>query len=161
MAVTPYRASTDFFRPLFEDLFVPAGDGGRLGNMMRAPVADVMENETEIRVVLEMPGIRSEDLSVDIETNVLTIAGEKQQERKEGDDRSTWHLTERRYGHFSRSFVLPRDVDAENIQARFDNGVLTVTIPKSARARRRRIDVQADANRQQQVNTDRSESQKH
>jgi HSP20 family protein len=146
MAIAPYRPSTDLFRPIFEDIF---GDGSRLGNMMRAPLADVVETENSIRVVLEVPGMDPGALSVDIENNVLTISGEKQEHKTEGEDQSVWHLSERRYGNFSRSFVLPRDVDPENIDAHFENGLLTVTIPKSERARRRRIDVRADGTRTQ------------
>jgi HSP20 family protein len=145
MAIAPYRTSTDLFRPLFEDIFGTPADGNRLRNLMRAPAADVVETENEIRVVTEMPGIRPEELNVDLENNVLTIRGEKHEERQEGDESSTWHLSERRYGQFSRSFVLPRDVDQENIQASFENGVLTVRIPKSERARRRKIDVRAQS----------------
>jgi HSP20 family protein len=148
MAITPYRASTDLFRPLFEDFFGGPGDGNRLSNMMRAPLADVLETENEIRVIVEMPGIRPDDLNVDMENNVLTISGEKHEERKEGDDRSTWHLSERRYGHFSRSFVLPRDVEADAIRAGFENGILTVTVPKSEKARRRRIEIQNQSGQQ-------------
>jgi HSP20 family protein len=146
MAIAPYRASTDLFRPFFDDLFA-TGDGGRMGNLMRAPLADVVETEADIKVIAEMPGLTPDDLQIDIENNVLTIAGEKQEERKDGDGKSTWHLTERRYGRFSRSFVLPRDVDQEGIQASFENGILTVMIPKSERARRRRIDVRSDQGR--------------
>lgn len=148
MAIAPYRASTDLFRPLFEDLFASAGDGGRLGNLMRAPLADVIESEAEIRVVVEMPGLSADNIEIDIENNVLTISGEKAEERSETDEKNTWHLNERRYGHFSRSFVLPRDVDQEGIQAGFENGILTVRVPKSERARRRRINVRADNGRQ-------------
>src|SRR5690606_29365368 len=127
-----------------DDLFANV-DGGRLGGLMRAPLADVVETESEIKVIAEMPGLTPADIQIDIENNVLTIAGEKQEERRnEGDGKSTWHLTERRYGQFSRSFVLPRDVDQEGIQASFENGILTVIIPKSERARRRRIEVRGD-----------------
>lgn len=143
MAITPYRPATDLLRPFFDDFFASATDGSRLGGLLRAPAADVIETENEIRVVAEMPGISADGLNVDIENNVLTISGEKHEQRTEGDEKSTWHLTERRYGQFSRSFVLPRDVDPEGIRADFENGVLTVTVPKSERARRRRIDVRA------------------
>jgi HSP20 family protein len=141
MPIAPYRASTDVFRPIFDEIFGTPTDGNRIGNLMRAPLADVREVENEIQVIIEMPGIRPEDLNVDIENNVLTISGEKRQESREGDERGTWHLSERRYGHFSRSFVLPRDVDAEGIRAGFEHGVLSVSIPKSEKARRRRIEV--------------------
>ena len=139
MAVTQYRPSTDLFS-LFDQMFGPTGSA-RQGGLLRAPEADVVETENQIRGTLEMPGMRSEDISLDLENNVLTISGQKREERTEGDEKHTWHLAERRYGQFSRSFVLPRDVDSESIQANFENGVLTVSIPKSEKARRRRIEI--------------------
>jgi HSP20 family protein len=81
-------------------------------------------------------------VEVSLENNVLTIDGEKKAEREEGKE-NRWHLSERRYGRFTRSFVLPRDVEQERIAASFEHGVLTVTIPKSERARPRRIEVRA------------------
>jgi HSP20 family protein len=143
MAITPYRPTTELFRPFFDDIF-----GSELGarmagsELMRTPHADVAETKDEIRVLVELPGMRPEDVEVDLENNVLTISGEKQEERQEGDKESRWHLSERRYGRFSRSFVLPRDVEQERINARFENGVLNVTIPKSEKAKPRRINVQ-------------------
>jgi len=110
------------------------------GSLMRAPDTDVIETEREIRVVAEMPGLKRENIEVDVENNVLTLRAEKREERREGEN-GRFHLAERRYGTFTRSFVLPRDVDAEQIQADFEDGVLTVTIPKSEKARRRRIQV--------------------
>ena len=146
MAVSPYRASTELFSPLFDSFFGPlAVEGNRMRSMLRAPEADVVETENEIRVTAEMAGMRPEDVNVDLENNVLTISGEKRLEREEGKEGSTYHLSERRYGKFSRSFVLPRDVDSEKIEARFDNGVLTIRIPKSERARRRRISIENGA----------------
>lgn len=141
MAALQYRPSTDLFSPLFEDLLAGPLSGVRRGGLLRAPEADVVETETEIRVMLEMPGMKAEDLDIGLENNVLTISGEKRQEHSGDEEKNTWHIAERRYGQFSRSFVLPRDVDAERIQARFDAGVLNVTVPKSERARRRRIEV--------------------
>ena len=140
MAISPYRPASELFRPLFEDMFAPSAGGNRLNDLMRAPNADVVEGQNEIRVMVELPGMRSEDISLELENNVLTIAGEKKEERTEGDDRA-WHLSERRYGRFSRSFVLPRDVEQEGISANFENGVLTVRIPKSEKARRRQIQI--------------------
>ena len=140
------RLPTDPFG-LLDSFFGQAGTRST-GNLMRAPETDVIETEREIRVITEMPGLRSENIEVDVENNVLTIRGEKREERTEGQE-GKYHLAERRYGTFTRSFVLPRDVDAENINASFDNGVLTVVIPKSERARRRRIEVGGNAGTQQ------------
>lgn len=145
MAVTQYRPSADLFAPFFEDFFTRPFNGGRLSAMMRSPEADVVETDREIRVHLEMPGMKADDIDIGLENNILTISGEKRQERTEGDEKHTWHLTERRYGKFSRSFVLPRDVDSDAIEASFDDGVLNVVIPKSERAQRRRIDVRTAA----------------
>lgn len=143
MAIMPYRPSADLFRPLFEDfLMTPlAGWGGRMGQMVRVPSADVIETENDVRVVLELPGLSARDVNVDLEGNVLTVSGEKREDRTEGDERSTWHLTERRYGRFSRSFMLPREVEQDGVQASFEDGVLSITIPKTENARRRRIQI--------------------
>lgn len=144
MAINRYQPTADLFSPLFENFFTPMWGGtNRISNMLRAPEADVIETENELRVEVEMPGLAPENVDVSLEGNVLTISGEKQEQRQEGDEQNTWHLSERRYGRFTRSFVLPRDVEQEQIQAHFENGVLSVTIPKSERARRRRIEIQA------------------
>jgi HSP20 family protein len=140
MSMTPYRTTSDPFDRLFDSLWGASGGGSRGGSLMRAPETDVVETEREIRVVTEMPGLKPEDVEVDVENNVLTIRGEKREERGEGEG-GKYHLAERRYGTFARSFVLPRDVDADRIEAAFDQGVLTVRIPKSEKAQRRRIQV--------------------
>ncbi|HEX8830264.1 MAG TPA: Hsp20/alpha crystallin family protein [Longimicrobium sp.] len=140
MAIAPTynRLPADPFG-LLDQVF---GNGGSrsTANLMRAPETDVVETEREIRVQVEMPGLKRENIEVDVENNVLTIRGEKREERTEGQE-GRYHLAERRWGTFARSFVLPRDVDAENINAAFENGVLTVSIPKSEKARRRKIDI--------------------
>ena len=147
MAMYPTRYS-DPFDQLFNNVF--GGTGGRTGGaaVMRAPETDVVETEREIRVVTEMPGLKREDIDVDVENNVLTIRGEKREERTEGQE-GRYHLSERRYGTFSRSFVLPRDVEADAIQASFEDGVLTVTVPKSEKARRRRVEIGSNGDAQQ------------
>lgn len=143
MALYPSTRYAQPFDQLFDTVF--GGNGGRTSGastLMRAPETDVVETEKEIRVVTEMPGLKRDHIEIDVENNVLTIRGEKREERTEGEQ-GRWHLAERRYGTFSRSFVLPRDVDADNIQAAFQDGVLTVTVPKSEKARRRRIEIGA------------------
>jgi HSP20 family protein len=141
MAISPAfnRAPVDPFARLFDTLLSNGGTSTS-ANLMRAPETDVIETEREIRVVTEMPGLKPGDIEIEVENNVLTLRGEKREERVEGED-GKYHLAERRYGTFTRSFVLPRDVDADSIKANFDNGVLSVVIPKSERARRRRIEV--------------------
>lgn len=146
-----YPTTTRYAEPfdqLFDTFFGNAGRTANGNSLMRAPETDVIETEREIRVVTEMPGLKRESIDIDIENNVLTIRGEKREQRTEGE-KGRWHLAERRYGTFTRSFVLPRDVDADNIQAAFQDGVLTVTVPKSEKARRRRIEIGGEVGQQQ------------
>lgn len=145
-----YPTTTRYAEPfdqLFDTFFGAAGRAANGNSLMRAPETDVLETEREIRVITEMPGLKLESIDIDIENNVLTIRGEKREQRTEGEQ-GRWHLAERRYGTFTRSFVLPRDVDADNIQAAFSDGVLTVTVPKSEKARRRRIQIGGEAGQQ-------------
>ena len=148
MAVTPtYNRLAGDPLSMFDQIFGNAGTRSA-ASLMRAPETDVVETEREIRVQVEMPGLKRDHIEVDVENNVLTIRGEKREERTEGQE-GRYHLAERRWGTFARSFVLPRDVDAENIQASFEDGVLSVVIPKSEKARRRKIDVGGNASAQQ------------
>lgn len=145
MAIRPYRATTDMFRPFFDDLLNP-GFGGRMAGMdlLRTPEADVMESQDEIRVTLELPGVPADQVEVNLEDNVLTVSGEKHEEHEEKSEEKRWHLSERRYGRFSRSFVLPREVETDRIEANFHNGILTIKVPKSERVKPRRIEVHGD-----------------
>lgn len=161
-----YPTSTRYAEPfdqLFDTFFGTAGRAANGNSLMRAPETDVIETERELRVVTEMPGLKRENIELDVENNVLTIRGEKREQRTEGEQ-GRWHLAERRYGTFTRSFVLPRDVDADNIQAAFQDGVLTVTIPKSEKARRRRIEIGGEVGQaqlgteSQQQDTERAQS---
>ncbi|HEU0013683.1 MAG TPA: Hsp20/alpha crystallin family protein [Longimicrobium sp.] len=140
MAMYPGRYQDPF--DLLNTVF--GGGGGRPSgggsSVMRAPETDVVETQNEIRVTAELPGFQRDAIDVDVENNVLTIRGEKREERTEGEQ-GRFHLAERRYGSFTRSFVLPRDVNPDGIQATYEDGILTVTIPKSERAKRRRIDI--------------------
>lgn len=143
MAITRYRRpTTDLLRPFFEDL-IDTSWGGRMGGMdlLRTPDADVMESRDDIRVMIELPGLRPEDVDITLENNVLTVSGEKREEQREEAADHRWHLSERRYGRFDRSFVLPREVNPDRIQARIDNGVLSVTIPKNEKAKPRHIEI--------------------
>ena len=104
------------------------------------PAVDVFEEPESIRIVAEVPGVKPEDVKISLENSVLTIHGTKQQVAEEGTERV--HRYERSYGTFERSFTLPASVDAGNIKADYEHGVLTVTLPKVEKARPRHIDVQ-------------------
>ncbi|MFC7557172.1 Hsp20/alpha crystallin family protein [Pseudoroseomonas wenyumeiae] len=96
--------------------------------MLLAPHMDVSETDGEIRIQAEMPGVTEQDIDVSLNQDVLTIRGEKKQERKE--ERQGVHFTERNFGTFQRSLRLPFSINPDQVQARFENGVLTVTLPK-------------------------------
>jgi HSP20 family protein len=110
--------------------------------------AEVVETEEEIRFDVEAPGFRLEDLDVTVENSVLTIAGEKKFEQPEGRKESDFRLFERRYGRYQRSFALPPTVRGDRCEARYENGVLTVRLPKSEEAKPRRIQIEGAGSRQ-------------
>ena len=107
------------------------------------PAVNVEETDDEIVLTAEAPGLSEDDFALELDNNVLTISGEKREERDEEDKERNVHLWERRYGSFSRSFRLPRGVDAEAIDASFDKGVLTVHMPKLAESKTRKIEVKS------------------
>jgi HSP20 family protein len=105
------------------------------------PAVSVEETHDELILTAELPGLKVRDVDIELENNILTIRGEKQEERKEEDEGRRYHLWERSYGAFQRSFTLPRTVRAEDISAEFSDGLLRVRMPKSAEAKSRRIEV--------------------
>jgi len=102
-----------------------------------SPAVDLAEDDKSYLVTAELPGVRKEDVTVELHEDVLTIRGEKKSEREEKKDRSHW--IERSYGSFSRSFTLPANAVAEEMKATFKDGVLSVEIPKKEAAKARQI----------------------
>jgi HSP20 family protein len=105
-----------------------------------APAVDIFEEADSIRIHAEVPGVKPADVKISVEGNVLTISGTKQQSAEERTERV--HRYERAYGAFERTFTLPATVDADKIRASYDNGVLTVTLPKVEKAKPRQIQVE-------------------
>lgn len=102
------------------------------------PPVDVREDDKEIALMLELPGVKPESVEVTAENGMLRIQGEKRAERKEGDE-ERYHLVERTYGKFVRTFQLPKGVDESKIVADFEHGVLNVRVPKAALPQPRKI----------------------
>lgn len=121
---------------LFDDAFA-----GRGGGANWQPAVDIQETSKELRLDLELPGIREEDVEIEVENGVLSVRGQKSAERKEEGEDGRYHLVERSYGTFFRSFQLPQGVDDQQIQADFDKGVLRISIPKAALPQPRRIQI--------------------
>ncbi len=105
------------------------------------PALDIRETEDRFEVTVDLPGMRSEDVEVTFEDGTLTIRGQREFSR--GEDEGQYHRIERSFGSFARSVRLPRVADPERIEASFDNGVLTVLVPKREEAKARTIEVTA------------------
>lgn len=98
-----------------------------------APAVDIHQDEKQYTITVELPGCAKSDVTVEVNEGVLTLRGEKKSEREEKKEQRRW--VERSFGSFSRSFTLPGDAASDRIQAAFDNGVLTVTIPRTAESK--------------------------
>jgi HSP20 family protein len=137
MAMDPYREIQDRLSRAFG--LTPArrerDEEMSLGAWI--PPVDIVEEKDRIQLLVELPGFKEEEITVQLEGGVLTIRGERQFEReKEG---RTYHRVERSYGQFVRTFTLPNNVDRENVQANFRNGILEIELPKREEARPRQI----------------------
>lgn len=99
------------------------------------PAVDIVEKDNAFEIAAELPGMTDKDVEVKYANGMLTISGAKEVEKEE--KKKDYHLSERRYGSFRRSFSVPEGVDAGRLEANFSKGVLTVTLPKSAEARQK------------------------
>jgi HSP20 family protein len=106
------------------------------------PSVDIFEAQDEIVLRTELPGLNEEDVEITIENGRLALKGEKKFEKEETE--GDYRRVESRYGSFYRSFALPNSVDREKIEAKFDKGVLNVTLPKAEVAKPKRIEVKAN-----------------
>jgi len=128
------RLFENFFREPLSLWQWPFGDAGAW-----MPAVDVAENDREVTVRAELPGIEPKDLNVSVSGNQLIISGEKKQsEERTGKD---YYHREIRFGSFRRTIPLPEGVDAENVEAEYANGVLTLRLKKSPAAAPRRIEI--------------------
>ncbi len=113
---------------LFEDTFTGRGEDKELVSSAWAPAVDIYENENEIVLTAEIPGINEKDVEIKIEDNTLTLKGERKFEKETKEE--NYHRIERSYGSFYRAFTLPHSVDTEKVEAVHENGVLKITMPK-------------------------------
>jgi HSP20 family protein len=118
--------------------FLPEGEEN-ISLSTWAPICDIFENENEVVVKAELPGLNKENVKVGVENNVLTIYGERKFE--EETKRENYHRLERSYGDFIRRFTLPNYVDVGKIRAEFKEGVLNVTLPKRAEVKPKQVEV--------------------
>jgi len=111
----------------FEDALFSRGVADETKANFR-PTVDIFEDEKNIEVKADLPGIKPEDIKINIEHGVLTLSGERKLEKEEKKD--GYHRVERVYGSFTRAFELPETVENEGIEAKYNEGVLTVVLPK-------------------------------
>jgi HSP20 family protein len=124
---------------LFQESFGGQGREEALTTSVFAPAVDVYEDEHNITLKIEVPGIDEKDIDIRVENNNLTVHGERKFEKDEKEE--NYRRVERQYGSFTRSFTLPPTVDSENIQADYDKGVLKIRLAKKAEAKPKQIKV--------------------
>jgi HSP20 family protein len=147
----PLMALNRNINRLFEDFLQPSTlpTDQAVATALITPQINVSETDSQIRVTVELPGVDLKDLEVGVTDDMLVVRGEKRLERSDEDE--NYHFVERAYGSFQRTVQLPFAADPDQVQASFDNGVLTITIPKSHEQQRtHRIDVHAGARSGQQ-----------
>lgn len=123
---------------LFEESFVRPRGWLEAERVMSVPL-DIYEEGDDLIVKATVPGVKPEDLNVQIQNNVLTISGETKEERERKE--ASYHLREHRYGRFERSVTLPYSVQVDKAEATFEHGVLRLRLPKAEEVRGRRIEV--------------------
>ena len=157
MAISRYREPSLFglqrLNRILDEAFsgLPFLEQGNVITSTWFAPTDVSESENTLRISMELPGVDPSDVRLSLENNVLTIRGEKKQQSEENNERV--HRFERTYGMFERTFALPNTVDPDQIEARYENGVLLVTIPRAERAKPREIRVSTSASGSTQVRT--------
>ena len=126
-------------------LFDPLRSFGSSVAHFFSPNAEASQENGKYTISVELPGVKPDEIDVSVDDNVLTIKGEKKSEREEKDEDRHIYFCERTYGSFQRSFRLPSDVEAGEIEANFADGVLTVSLPKrpEKESKRTKIDVKA------------------
>jgi HSP20 family protein len=123
---------------LFDDAFMrPAGISG----VSALPAIDLYQNADEVVVKAALPGIKAEDVHISITADVLTLSGEFKQETEQKE--VTYHIREHRHGMFERSVMLPTEIQTEKAKADFENGILTITLPKAEAVKPKTITIKA------------------
>jgi len=130
---------TNRMNRLFQDTWGQGSTDESLTTSSFVPPVDIYEDEQNLTLKIEFPGIEQKDIDVRLENNTLTVRGERKFEKEEKEE--NFHRLERRYGSFYRAFTLPNTVDADSVKADYDNGVLKVTLAKKAEAKPKQIKV--------------------
>lgn len=123
---------------VFDDFFKPWNEwfdnGGSWGKTMNMPAVNITEKKDEYQVSLAAPGLKRDDFKIDVEGNMLTISSEKEENKEEKDKKFT--RREYSYSSFSRSFTLPEEINKEKIEAKYEDGVLRIVLPRKEEAKK-------------------------
>jgi len=119
----------DHFNGMFGDLFEQDRNRMDLQNFDWAPRVNVEEQEDRFEITADVPGMKKEEIDIEVRDNVLTIKGERKLEKEE--ENTNYHVCERSYGTFRRAFTLPENVTADDIEAEYADGILRLTVPKN------------------------------
>ncbi|HEX9120815.1 MAG TPA: Hsp20/alpha crystallin family protein [Terriglobales bacterium] len=130
---------TNRMNRLFQDTYGQGSTEESLTTSSFVPPVDIYEDEHNITLKIEVPGIEQKDMDVRMENNTLTVRGERKFEKEEKEE--NFHRVERRYGSFFRAFTLPNTVDPDSVKADYDNGLLKITLAKKAEAKPKQIKV--------------------
>ena len=133
----------DRMNRLFRESYNDAGQDESLTTSRFAPAVDVYEDEHQVTLKIEVPGIDEKDIDVRVENNTLTVQGERKIEKEEKEE--NYRRVERQYGSFTRTFTLPQTVDSEALKASYEHGVLTLTLPKKEAAKPKQIKVEINS----------------
>ena len=139
MRIDPYRELDRFNRALGSAFAFTRQDREDESLAAWVPPVDIHEEKERLVITAELPGFKENEISITTENGMLTISGERKFEKEENG--KNYHRVERSYGRFARSFSLPNNVDREKIQARFENGLLSVDLPKREDAKPRTIKI--------------------
>ena len=134
----PYRSLIDLPREI-DRFFGNWGLDSNQSDVMWSPIVDLSETDDMYEVKAEIPGMNKSDIKVSVHDNILTLSGEKKKEEETKD--KNYYRVERSYGKFERSFRLPAEVKAEEIKAKYKDGVLSVSIPKAEEKKPKEISV--------------------
>ena len=132
----------DEMNRVFNDSFgrVPSRFDTELSHSEWSPSVDISETKDEIVVKAEVPGMNKDDIKITLQDNVLTLKGERKQEKEEKD--TNFYRMERYYGSFARSFSLPTVVQADKIKASYKDGILNITLPKTEEVKPKQIPIE-------------------
>jgi HSP20 family protein len=139
----PWREIDDMFERYMQAGGVPGGGGRELARKSDwTPRVDIAETEKAFVIKVEVPEVEKDDVAITVDNGVLSIRGERKREKEEKG--KTFHRIERSYGEFTRLFTLPENVDANNIKATFKDGMLSLEIPKTEKAKPKAIEVKVE-----------------